>query len=440
MDAIEAFGMLVYLTPLLAVWGLYIGLRVKKEKRALATRTEAVRTGMTEPPSLHPVINPNRCIGCCSCVNACPQGQLFQPVLGVIADKAHLIGPTNCIGHGACKTACPTDAITLVFGTEKRGVDIPMVSPNFETNVPGIYAAGEIGGMGLIRNAIEQGRRAVESIRKLDGMRHGPHLDVLIVGAGPAGFSASLSAMQHKLRYVSVEQDSLGGTIFHHPRAKLVMTDPADLPIVGKVSFKEIRKEELLEFWRRVEKQTGVKINYKERVEEITRNGHGFKVKTTRDTYHARAVLLAIGRRGTPRKLGVPGEDQPKVVYRLIDPEQYRGRHVLVVGGGDSALEAATSIAEESGTVVTLCYRSEAFTRAKEKNRQNVKTAEAGGRLKVLMKSHVKRITDRHVEIDQDGKLIDIRNDAVIVCIGGMLPMDFLKKIGIAFETKYGTP
>ncbi|MFQ5575347.1 MAG: NAD(P)-binding domain-containing protein [Terriglobia bacterium] len=409
---------------------------MKKEKHALAVRDEAVRAGMTEPPSLHPVINPSRCIGSSSCVTACPEHQ----ILGIIAGKAQLINPANCIGHGACKTACPTDAITLVFGTEKRGVDIPVVSPTFETNVPGIFIAGELGGMGLIRNAIEQGRQAIESIRKLDRIGRGPHLDVLIVGAGPAGFSASLGAMQHRLRYVTVEQDSLGGTVFHYPRRKLVMTAPAELPMVGKVKFRETTKEELLEFWQRVARQTRVKINYKERVEEIAKNGHDFKVETTRGTYHTRAVLLAIGRMGTPRKLGVHGEDHPKGVYRLIDPEQYRGQHVLVVGGGDSALEAAASISEEPDTVVTLSYRADAFTRAKEKNRQKVKRAEAVGRLKVLMKSEVKKIAERHVQIDQEGKLMDIRNDAVIICAGGILPTDFLKKIGITCETKYGTP
>jgi thioredoxin reductase len=245
--------------------------------------------------------------------------------------------------------------------------------------------------------------------------------------------------MQHRLRYVTLEQDSLGGTVFQYPRAKVVMTTPGTLPVVGKVTFRETSKEQLLTFWRQVEKRTGVKINYKERVEEITKKGQVFQIKTTQTTYHTRTVLLAVGRRGTPRKLGVPGEDHPKVVYRLIDPAQYRGQHVLVVGGGDSALEAATALADEAGTVVTLSYRGEAFTRAKEKNRQRVDRAAAARRLTVLMRSEVKQILDRGVQIEQDGTLKEVRSDAVIVSIGGDLPTAFLNRVGIEVQTKYGT-
>ena len=427
-----------YLIPVLLIWGVYLGLSTIKQRRNLATRDEALRAGLTEPASIHPLINHNRCLGCGTCVNVCPE-QPGHHVLGLIGGKSHLINPTDCIGHGACEANCPGDAITLVFGTEKRGVDIPVVKSNFETNIPGIFIAGELGGMGLIRNAIEQGRQAIESIGKVEGVGSGDGLDLLIVGAGPAGFAASLGAMQRGLNYVTVEQDSLGGTVFQFPRGKLVMTAPAELPLHGRMKFTEVTKEELLAFWEGVERDTGVKINYKERVDEIKRVDGGFEVRTSRATYHPKAVLLAIGRRGTPRKLGVPGEELPKVVYRLIDPEQYRGMHVLVVGGGDSALEAATSIAGEEGTTVTLSYRSGAFSRAKDKNRKKVAAAEAAGRLKVLMKSNVKGITDKAVTIDHDGETLEIANDAVIVCAGGILPTGFLQKIGITVETKYGT-
>lgn len=426
----------IYLTPMLFIWGIYYGLRTRKQRRSACVRNEVQKAGLTQPASLHPVINTSRCLGCCSCVSACPENN----VLGVIENKSVLISPTNCIGHGACKTACPMNAVTLVFGTSERGVDIPLVAPDFETNVPGIFIAGELGGMGLIRNAIEQGRQAMTSIiehcRK-DSSRQ--ELDVVIVGAGPAGLSASLAALEGKLRFVTLEQDTFGGTVSHFPRGKIVMTAPVRLPLVGNVKFREISKEALLDFWADVIRKTGVIINYRERLEAITPSVRGLEVKTSGKVYHTKSVLLAIGRRGTPRKLGVAGEDSTKVVYRLIDPEQYRGQKVLVVGGGDSALEAAISIAELPDTVVSLSYRSGSFSRAKEKNRRKIEDMKNSGELNVHMNSNVKGIHKDRVELDQKGTAIEFENDAVIVCAGGILPTPFLKEIGIQVETKYGT-
>ena len=427
----------VYGIPLFLIMFFYLKSMNRTHAGSVEVLDENIKAGLIEPASIHPVINVNRCKGCGSCVTACPERD--KQVLGMIDGKAELINPTSCIGHGACLRACPFDAITLVFGTERRGVDIPEVSPSFETNVPGIYIAGELGGMGLIRNAITQGVEAMENICKRKQTATGEMLDVFIVGAGPSGFAASLLAMKNNRKCVTVEQDSLGGTVSHFPRGKLVMTAPVELPLVGKVKFTETTKEVLLEFWQKVEKKTGVKINYHERVETVSRLDTGFEVKTNKSVYKTHTVLLAIGRRGTPRKLGVPGEEQTKVVYRLIDPEQYKGQHVLVVGGGDSALEAATSIADEQGTTVTLSYRSEAFARAKEKNRQKVSQAEAEGRLKVLFKSNVKEISADKVIIEQQGEMIEIPNDGIIVSAGGILPTPFLKEMGIEIETKYGT-
>jgi thioredoxin reductase/NAD-dependent dihydropyrimidine dehydrogenase PreA subunit len=426
---------LVYGAPILVILFLYIRGHRRRGSLAVATLEEARSTGMTEPASLHPVIDATRCVGCGSCVGACPEGE----VLGLIDRKAQLVNPSHCIGHGACRTACPMGAITLVFGTEKRGVDIPLVNPDFQTNVPGLFIAGELGGMGLIRNAVEQGRQAMEAIRRLDGLGRGDGLDVVIVGAGPAGLSASLAAKQHGLRFVTLEQETLGGTVAHFPRGKLVMTAPVQLPLVGKVKFTEVSKEELLAFWQRVVEEHRPTIHYQEQVETINATDGGFQVVTNGGSYETRAVLLAIGRRGTPRKLGVEGEELPKVVYRLIDAEQYRGQHVLVVGGGDSALEAAASIAEQPDTSVTLSYRSAAFNRAKQKNRERVAAAEAQGRLQVLFNSNVKRVLEDRVEVDQEGQVLTLPNHAVIVSAGGILPTGFLKSIGIEVETKHGT-
>jgi thioredoxin reductase (NADPH) len=429
--------LLVYGAPLALIWSWYVGRRQRAERTHVAVREQAVAAGFAEPASLHPVIDTLRCIGCGSCVKACPE-QPEHHVLGLIANKAQLISPSDCIGHGACRSACPVDAITLVFGSAKRGVDIPLVSPEFETSVPGIYIAGELGGMGLIRNALSQGRQAVDAIHKRRQRVDG-RLDLVIVGAGPAGFAASLTALSHRMKFVTVEQESLGGCVFQYPRAKLVMTAPVTLPLVGKVRFGQTAKEALLEFWRDVERKTGLQIHYHERVEAITRDGGGFVVRTTRGEYETTSVLLAIGRRGTPRKLGVPGEELPKVVYRLVDPEQYVGQDVLVVGGGDSALEAAASVAENGGRSVILSYRGDAFSRAKPRNRERIAAAEKSGRLRVLFRSEVRRIEPNRVVIDLDGRDVDFSNDAVIVSAGGILPAELLRSIGIAVETKHGT-
>lgn len=425
-----------YLVPVAFV--LFVLVRyVRKKKQhyeaAKQVLDEAVQAGLTEPPSLHPVIDPIVCCGSGACVRVCP-----EKALGLINHKAVLINPTHCIGHGACAPACPVGAIKLVFGTEKRGVDIPQVKPNFETNVPGIYIAGELGGMGLVRKAAEQGRQAMEAIAKNKG--HGKQLDVVIVGAGPAGLAATLGAMEKRLRSVTLEQeDSLGGTVYHYPRNKLVMTQPVVLPIVGKAKLGEITKEDLLEFWHGIVKKTDMKLNFNERVEKVMATEGGYLVKSAKAEYYTKNVLLAIGRRGTPRKLGVPGEETAKVVYRLIDPEQYSGKKVLVVGGGDSAIEAAVATAEQPHTKVWLSYRGDAFGRVKQKNRDRLAEAEREGRLTVLLSSNIKQIDKEHVHIDKDGETMCVENDGVIVCAGGILPTGMLKEMGIKVETKYGT-
>ena len=422
-----------YLAPLAAVLSVYVYRWRKREARDAAALQRSVKTGLTDPPSLHPVIDLDICVGAGGCTRACPEG-----TLGIVKGKAHLVNPTVCIGHGACAAACPVEAIKLVFGTERRGVDIPQVKPNFETNVAGIYIAGELGGMGLIRNAVEQGRQAIESIAH--NRAQAEQLDVVIVGAGPAGLSSTLAAMERKLRFVTVEQESdLGGCVYHYPRNKIVATHPVTLPLVGKVKLGEISKENLLAFWQGVIKKEKVPISFGERLEAITPVDRGFVVKTGRAEHHCRSILLAIGRRGSPLKLDVPGEELPKVVYRLIDPEQYQGRHVLVVGGGNAAIEAAVAIAAEPGSRVTLSYRNDSFGRVTERNRELLQEAERGGQLTLELRTTVKKITEKQVLLDRSGESIAIDNDSVIVCVGGVLPTPMLKELGIIVETKYGT-
>ena len=427
----------VYLSPLLLIVAFYLWRQRRVHVSYTQRRAAAKAAGLNEPVSLHPQIDLAKCMGCGSCVKACPEYPEHH-VLGLIDGKAYLVEASHCIGHGACKSACPTGAITLVFGTAARGIDIPQLSPNFETNVKGIYISGELGGMGLIRNALTQGLQAVEHIAK-HRPRTAGQLDLLIVGAGPAGFAAALQAKALGLSYRVLEQDSLGGCVFKYPRAKVVMTSSIELPLAGKVQFKRVSKEELLSYWIKVRDEQKLDIHCEERVAAIESTPAGFTVKTSKGEHRASTILLAIGRRGTPRTLDVPGEQQSKVVYHMIDPEQYAAKHTLVVGGGDSALEAAAEIAEQPEAKVTLSYRGDNFNRAKSANRERIAAAASSGRLRLLMGSQVRQIHGDRVTLEHAGKRFDVQNDAVIVSAGGTMPDAFLRSIGIDVQTKYGT-
>ena len=425
-----------YLIPVALVLGAALFHWRANHQRTLADAAvlkESESAGLTEPPSLHPVVDLSICIGSGACVRACP-----EKAMGIINGKGVLINPSHCIGHGACAPSCPVGAIKLVFGTAKRGMDIPNVSPEFETNIPGIFIAGELGGMGLIRNAVKQGPQAIKTIARRP--RSQCDHDVIIIGSGPAGIAASLAAQEAKLRHLTIEQeDSIGGTTYHYPRGKLVMTAPMKLPLVGEIKIREISKEALMEIWTKILAQTKLHIQFSEKMEEITPlSSGGFSVRTSKTTYSTGNVLLCIGRRGTPRKLGVPGENQPKVVYRLIDAEQYRGQSVLIVGGGDSALEAALDISQQDRAKVTLSCRDKVFDRAKPKNRARIEAAVADNALRVIMESGIKEIKAHHVTMKTPTETFDIPNDIVIVCAGGELPTPMLKKMGVKVDVRYG--
>lgn len=407
----------------------------RHQARTRLQQETSVRTGMTEPVSLHPKIDPNKCICSGGCTAACPEGG----IIGILGGRAQLVSPTKCIGHGACMDACPVEAITLVFGTETRGVDIPYVKKNFETNVPGIYIAGELGGMGLIRNAVTQGKETVQYIAQSLNSRSSDGFDLVIVGAGPAGLAAALQAKTERLNTLLLEQgDGVGGTILSYPRQKLVMTQPMEIPLHGKFHKKEVAKEELAKLWEMIARKSDLRVQGGEQVVAVTpRNGH-YLVQSNRGQYPARRVLLAIGRRGTPRRLGVPGEGSSKVAYKLMEPEQYRGRNLLVVGGGDSAVEAAVALAEQEGTRVSLSYRQDVFSRLKEKNRQALGRAVESGRVTTYLGSSVESIEPLAANLRQGGSVSTLENDYVFVFIGGELPTAFLQSIGISMERKFG--
>ena len=436
LDA-TTIGIIVSLAPL-AAYSFRREMQRQRSVRAAVARARAL--GLDEPVSLHPIIDSNLCVGCGGCVTACPEGDILMLVDG----RARLVHASHCVGHGACKTACPQGAIDLVFGTATRGVQIPQLDTDYQTNIPGLYVAGELGGMGLIRNAVSQGVQAVASLARglgarSDAERSDPEcVDVVIVGAGPAGIAAALACRARALRHVLLDQEGLGGSVNHYPRRKLVMSSPVELPLVGRMHFRAVGKEELLRFWTDVVRRARLELRAPERVTGICRlDGTGpFEIVTDRGRVRARRVVLAIGRRGNPRKLGVPGEESGKVAYRLIEPERWAGLRVLVVGGGNSAVEAAVAL-DEAGAATTLSYRGAQFNRVAPANQEKLESLR-GGRLQVVLESQVRSIETRRVILATPDGERALPNDQVFVLIGGEPPAQFLEKIGVHMRWHHG--
>lgn len=423
---------IVIIICLIIVW-IYVR-KLKKESKVVDQKIqEAKEVGAYEPVSLYPYIDEDNCIKSGACVIACPE----KEIIGIRNGRATLINASRCVGHGACFHACPVEAISLKIGTEKRGVDLPHVNQNFETNVKGIYIAGELGGMGLIKNSVEQGKQAAQYIFNSLDKSSKSEYDLIIVGAGPAGIAATLQAKILGMKTLTLEQDTLGGTVYNFPRAKIVMTSPMDLPGHGKVKLYQTSKTELLKLWHEVLDKNNINIIENSKVELIGKQEGHFVVTTQKgDTYQSDKILLAIGRRGTPRKLGVPGEHLEKVAYKLMEPEHISGQNILVVGGGDSAIESALLLAKDNNVV--LSYRSEAFNRLKPLNTQNIQKAIENGTINVMFESNVKEIQDKFVALLlKDGSEMNLENDLVFIFAGGELPTQFLQKAGIEISKRF---
>ncbi len=411
--------------------GGHLGRRWLRQRRDAAVLEEKAARGQNLARSLHPVIDPNVCIGSLSCLRACPEGD----ILGIVDGAAKLVHGDHCIGHGKCAAECPVGAIKLVFGTAERGVDLPEVDEHFESSRPGVHVVGELGGMGLIKNAIVQGLQLAERLAETVP-RGAP--EVVVVGAGPAGIATAIGLKARGVRFRLVDQGTLGGSVAHYPRQKVAMTEPVDLPMVGKFGKKLISKEELLASWERILEKTGITVESGVKVTGIEGEDGRFKVLSERGTLAGSKVVLAIGRRGTPRKLGVPGEELPKVLYGLTDPDQFDGQRVLVVGGGDAALEAAIQLAKESTAEVALSYRGDKVARCREANRLELERLVAAGQIQALLPSVVKEVGPRQVLLDAGGRAATLDNDFVIVSIGGELPLEFLAKAGVSLRRYHG--
>ncbi|HEV2116807.1 MAG TPA: NAD(P)-binding domain-containing protein [Terriglobales bacterium] len=412
------------------------GYLVKLARREARAREAAEKGKLFSegPKAQHPHIDTAACIGCATCTSVCPEGD----VLGMIGGKAAIVNGFKCIGHGLCAEACPVGAITMVMASPSIGADMPFLTPEYETSIRNLFVVGELGGLALIKNAVNQGRSCVDTIagRLAGAGRSAEVFDVLIVGAGPAGISASLRAIEHQLNYVTIEQDAVGGTVAKYPRQKLVMTSPVEFPMYGKFKSTELSKEKLLAFWDKVLHRADFRIRSGEKVEDIKRADGNFLIVTSKAQYYARAVVLALGRTGTPRKLGVKGEELPKVMYRLIEADHYINKKILVVGGGDSAVEAAMGLAHQKGNEVTLSYRGEQFSRIKERNVQRLQECVRGGKVRVVLSSNVKEIREGSVLLEAKGELRELANDFVWIFAGGTPPYDFLKKIGVQFGAR----
>jgi thioredoxin reductase/Pyruvate/2-oxoacid:ferredoxin oxidoreductase delta subunit len=426
-----------------AVLGFFFLRYWRAHKRSQALVRAALDRGSVfsdGPKAQHPKINMDSCIGCGACVTVCPEGD----VLALVNGKATIINGHKCIGHGLCAEECPVGAITMVMAKPSSGADMPVISEEYETNVENLFIAGELGGLALIKNAVNQGRDSMDVIaRRVGNGGAKPSdqdvLDVVIVGAGPAGISASLRASEHGLKAVTLERENVGGTVSKYPRQKLVMTSPVEFPLHGRFSKTTLSKEDLLAFWEKIMQRTDLNIHTGEGVDAIRREADGlFCVKTSREEYRSRAVVLALGRAGTPRKLGVKGEELPHVLYRLIEADHYTNNNILIVGGGDSAVEAAMGLAHQAGNKVTLSYRKSEFSRLKDRNAKRIEEHIQSHKIEVFFNSIPTEFRVGTLSIDVGGETRELPNDFVWIFAGGTPPSDFLKAAGVTFGSNGG--
>ncbi len=412
------------------VFILYVMKFKRQQRDYMEQKIQADSVGASRPQAQYPIIDESLCIGCSTCVAACPEGD----VLGIVFGKATLVNGLRCIGHGDCEDACPVGAIEVGLGDISQRDDIPALDASYQTNIPGLYIVGELGGISLIHNAIAQAKIAVEHIAAHITPVVGDLKDIVIVGAGPAGLTAALAAMQKGLTVKVLDQQDAGGTILQYPRRKLVMTQKAEIPGYGWLNREEYTKEELLEVWQGLARDHAIDIDSGFKLTNLDyHHDHMTAVSDCGKEIGARNVILALGRRGTPRKLGAPGEAQAKVMYQLIDAQSFREQHLLVVGGGDSAVEAAIALAKQPGNNVTISYRKARFFRIKKKNEERIAEAIEQGLVTPVFDSNVLDIRPDLVVLDVGGEALEIENDFVFVFAGGIPPFDMLKRMGITF-------
>jgi putative YpdA family bacillithiol system oxidoreductase len=381
-------------------------------------------------------INDDRCTGCDACVAVCPTN-----VLDLVSNKSRVLRFQDCIQCEACMFACPTEALVMFpEGAVPPPLKVPEIDENFQTAVPGQYLIGEVAGKPLVKNAANLGRVVVEHMLQT-GMRPGALgggqniVDVAIVGSGPGGLSAALSCIQKGLSYVVLEKEQeIASTISRYPKGKLVMAEPYDSVNLSLLPVFDSSKEQLIPIWKELLERVRLRVNQGESVETVTKQGDGtFEIRSTVASYRAQRVVLSIGTRGKPRTLQVPGENLPKIFSLLEDPDMWQAKNVLVVGGGDSAVEAALALSD-SGAKVTVSYRGKGFNRAAPKNKQTIENYAAEGRIKVKLGSQVLQFDHESVTLAlADGSQKRYPNDGAFVLIGADPPVQWLEKMGVRF-------
>lgn len=398
------------------------------------------RARHAEPPAMKPAdrvrlpqIDTTTCLGCYACVEACP-----YDVLAVERYVAVVVRPEVCCGLTLCEQVCPNGSLVITDG-DPIG-DHPRIDDELQArDLPGVYLAGDVTGLPLIKNAILQGRRATEAIAR-DLPRHDLPLDLLVIGAGPAGISAALAAKEAGLRCAVVEQGSVAQSIRSFPRGKLVFDQPLDLPVAGKLWLQESTKEELLSKWLRIVRGERLVIHEGERFTALDRIDGGFSAELVPSdgpargrTLQAARVLLAIGQRGTARKLPIPipRRVEDKVFYHLADAASLAGRRVLVIGLGDVAMETAVALARQPGTEVAMSYRGDGFRRGKTRNIDEVKRLVEAEALTILWRSEVETIEAEEVTLRTPDGHHALANDAVFVMIGAEPPTALLERVGV---------
>lgn len=419
---------------------LYLAYYLKKfrhnAKSQKSRHTEAKLLGADKAPAMFPQFDLSLCIGCASCTTACPMGK----VLGMVDGFPRVIQGTKCIGIAKCAEACPVGAVTMGLGNLKKRNDIPIMDVHNETTLPGVYIAGELGGQGLISNGINQGVKVVNAIQQriaAGGQKgSGDVYDLAIVGAGPAGIGAATMARKSGLRYIMLDiKDAVGGTVVSYPKKKPTLIDKIEIPGYGFLDRYEYTKEEILGVFGKIQKEQNLNFRPRFNMVKVERHDGIYSVipdqgEAVKSVY----MVLALGRSGTPRKLGVPGENLAKVAYRLEDPEDYKDKDIVVVGGGDSAIEAAMALAAVDGNRVQLSYRKNTFFRIKDLNQSRLNAMVEAKQLSLIMETDVKEISEKEIRIRFKESETVFQNDAVIVYAGGEPPFKLLGKIGVKFH------